>query len=111
MLSKTTPDGDAAHLREAAFGQRIGTDGSFQGVEEVAASSTDDGYLVAVGADGEELVVGDGAGWHIGTNAAAIRPSDVGTHQGAIGIGHQVAEIGFAQANNPDVVLLSQKER
>ncbi|MPM74295.1 hypothetical protein SDC9_121281 [bioreactor metagenome] len=55
--------------------------------------------------DGDNLPIGDAAGLDVGPDAAAVDNGDVSACGGAVGIGHQIAQVGFMVADGAGLAV------
>ena len=94
---------EAAHFTNGVLPVGVGGHGvagrPFERVDDFLTGRFDDAERVAVRMDLDDLAVGDIACGDIGTDTAAVDKGDVSAGNGAVRVGAEVAEVGFAVAD------------
>ena len=102
--------GQAGDVGEAAGEAGVGGSAHLEAVEYLLAGGLDHGGHIAEGHDVEDVLDGDVARGDVGADAAAVHEADVGAHDDAVGVGHEVAEVGLAVADGPAAVVIRGHE-
>ena len=99
---------EAAHFTNGVLPVGVGGHGvagrPFESVDDFLTGRFDDAERVAVWMDLDDLAVSDIACGDIGTDTAAVDEGDVSAGNGAVRVGAEVAEVGFAVADSAGAV-------